>query len=172
MPRPSKRRVPYNGTLEETVGDAMSQTEELHSEMEEQCEGMESNEMEHLPRYEVISQTRDNLEESLDYLRDAESTLMDCRSDVREQTVAYIRDERKAARSRPGRRDNIDTLLCRIIDALDERIEEIEEMDFDDDKDKESEFDSIKSELDEIKTTIESAQSSLQEAEFPSMFSC
>lgn len=170
MPRPSKRHVPHESTLETAIDDAANAIEELHGEMEEQCDNMESNEMEHLPRYETISQTRDSLDEAMQYAQEAQSEITNMRSDVQSFKVEYTQDERKAAWSRPGRRDNIDSLLAGIIESIDEKMGEIEDTDFNEDEAKEEEAESIKCELDEIRQSIESAQSSLQEAEFPGMF--
>lgn len=62
----TKKMLDHENTLEGMVADALSEAQSLRDEIADWRDNMESNNMEHLPKYEQVSECVDNLEQFCD----------------------------------------------------------------------------------------------------------
>jgi hypothetical protein len=100
--RPSgSRNTPIKSDLASAFDAGMSEVESLKEEIEEWKSSLESNNMEHLPKYEELEECYSNLENGLDALQGL--TIPDFLGDVE---ADYTQDTRSSARSRSARLDN------------------------------------------------------------------
>lgn len=123
------RNAPVSSTIQGALEDANSEIEALYSEMEEWASSLESNSMEHLPKYDEVEEARQYLETPKDTLESFE--LPDGIGDI---SLSYTQDTRRSAGSRSGRLSNATTAMdaaleemTRIIDELTEKRDELQE---------------------------------------------
>lgn len=95
------RNHPVTSSILGAVEGAASVLEELHGEMEEWASNMEGNSMEHLPKYDEVSEARDALEGPKDELLSIELP-----EEIGGVEVRYTQDTRQSANSRSGRLNN------------------------------------------------------------------
>lgn len=100
--RPAGSRAhPVTSSILGAIESASSVLEELHSEMEEWASSLEGNSMEHLPKYDEVSEARDALESPKDELESIELP-----DEIGGVEIKYTQDTRKKAGSRSGRLNN------------------------------------------------------------------
>lgn len=95
------RNHPVTSTILGAIEGAASVIEELHSEMDEWASSLEGNNMEHLPKYDEVSEARDALDSPKDELQS-----IDLPEEIAGVEVKYTQDTRKSAGSRAGRLGN------------------------------------------------------------------
>lgn len=100
---PKYKTSSHESTIKEIL-DCGNVLEDLHSQMEEWRENLEGNNMEHLPKYEEVSEAADALEnagsEIETYASDLSSALEKC-GDLLEETVSYTLMTPYKGRSEP-----------------------------------------------------------------------
>lgn len=96
-----QRAKPVTATAEGAFEDGKSEIESLKEEITEWKENLEGNSMEHLPKYEEVSECADTVESALDTLEGI--SFPECLSDV---PANYTQDTRQSAQSRNGRLSN------------------------------------------------------------------
>lgn len=116
MRKRGSRNEPYESTVQGAFDDAKSEVETLADEIREWCDSLESNGMEHLPKYEEVSEAAEYLEEARDTLDSV--FLSDLGSEVEDLPIKTSQDTRRKAMSRSGRRGNATVLLYAVKDAL------------------------------------------------------
>lgn len=100
--RPAGQRAkPVNASAEGAFEDGKSEVEGLKEEMSEWKDNLENNNMEHLPKYDEVSECADALETAGDTLDGID--FPSCISDI---PVNYTQDTRQQAQSRAGRLGN------------------------------------------------------------------
>lgn len=109
-------------TIEATIPAAIeafqSGIQDLHDEMESWADNMESNNMEHLPKFEQVTECRDALEQVLnDTMPDVSSAVI---KDLLEVKVSYFEHPGKGKKgpSRATRRDNAVAALEAVIEHV------------------------------------------------------
>lgn len=173
--RPSgSRNQLFNGTAQGCFEDGKSDVEGLKEEMDEWANSLESNNMEHLPKYEEVTECRDALEAALDRMESIEVPEV-----LGEVEVTYTQDTRKSATSRSSRLDNARNQLEAAQAAAEQWLDENEELEATDDLEEGDE--KITEEMvDERHDTreavqnfvdeLDSALSELDSVSFPGMF--
>jgi len=163
MPRKrGSKNEPYESTVQGAFDDAKSEVEALTDELVEWRESLESNSMEHLPKYEEVSEASEYLENAHDTL---ESVMLP--EAVEDLPVKTTQDTRRKATSRSYRAGNASALLHATMDALNEfadRDLSFAPKDQRDDLDEEN--DAARSAADEIQIALDDLDSTM----FPGMF--
>lgn len=101
-----QREYPVTAVLEGAFEDGRSEVESLKEEMGDWKDSLESNSMEHLPKYEEVSECADCLEAALDILE-----MIEAPSPLSDGAANYTRDTRQSAGSRSGRLGNAQNAL-------------------------------------------------------------
>jgi regulator of replication initiation timing len=164
------RNHPVKSDLAGALSDGISEIEELKTEMEEWKDSLESNNMEHLPKYDEVQEAYDALETGLDALQGIEVPEF-----LEEIDASYTQDTRRKAQSRSYRLGNalnaIDAAKCAAESWLDENPElEVED-------DPEGELQAVADErakqreaAEEFFNEVDSAYSELDCVSFPGMY--
>lgn len=100
------RNHPVKADLATAFEDGKSEVDELKGEIEEWSESLESNNMEHLPKYEEVTEAKDALEAGLEALESI--TVPDFLEEI---DASYTQDTRKKAQSRSYRLGNAQNAL-------------------------------------------------------------
>lgn len=173
------RNDPRTADVSGAFESGTSVVEELKDEMSEWADNMESNSMEHLPKFEEVSEARDALEAALDNLQGIE-----CPDFLGEIEVTYTQDTRQSANSRAGRLDNarqeLDAALAGAQQWLDEH-EELEQNDPEDEEEGDADADAVTEDevierqeqreaAEEFVNELEGAISELDSVSFPGMY--
>lgn len=146
--RPAGSRAhPVTSSIGGAIESAASVLEELYSEMEEWASSLEGNSMEHLPKYEEVSEARDALDSPKDELQS-----IDLPEEIAGVEVSYTQDTRKKAGSRAGRLNNAADELRAAEAGLEAWLEDNPELTFIEVS--EEEVDDIT--LEELETAVES----------------
>lgn len=95
------RNHPMTSSILGAIESGASVIEELHGEMEEWASSLESNSMEHLPKYEEVDEARNALDGPKDELQS-----IDLPEEIAGVEVKYTQDTRQSANSRSGRLNN------------------------------------------------------------------
>jgi chromosome segregation ATPase len=95
------RNHPVTSSILGAIESGASVIEELHGEMEEWASSLESNSMEHLPKYEEVDEARNALDGPKDELQS-----IDLPEEIAGVEVKYTQDTRQSANSRSGRLNN------------------------------------------------------------------
>lgn len=95
------RNHPMTSSILGAIESGASIIEELHGEMEEWASSLESNSMEHLPKYEEVDEARNALDGPKDELQS-----IDLPEEIAGVEVKYTQDTRQSANSRSGRLNN------------------------------------------------------------------
>jgi chromosome segregation ATPase len=143
--------------------DAKSEIESLRDEMTEWKDNLEGNSMEHLPKYDEVSECCDALDNAMSALEDAESE--EWPEALDSITVNWTIDTRKSATSRSARMSNALNALGAAIDGL----RQWEESEKEEDKESEEHEEQIQT-AGNIADHLENAQSEAENANFPGMF--
>jgi len=122
--RPAGSRAhPVTTTLGSAFEDGRSDVEGLYEEMNDWASNMEGNSMEHLPKYDEVTEARDALETANDTLGGIEPP--DAIADLE---VHFTTDTRQNAQSRSGRMGNVLQALGAAKDAAEAWMEENPEL--------------------------------------------
>ena len=151
------RNQPQSGTPQGAFEEAKSEIESLRDEMTDWKDNLEGNSMEHLPKYDEVSECVGALDQAVSELESAESE--DWPEALDEITVTWTIDTRRSATSRSSRMSNALNALGAAIDGLSRASDCIEGL---------SEEDSDACET--IMGHLENAQSEAENASFPGMF--
>ena len=100
------RNAPATSTLEALVCDAYCAVEELRDEITEWQENLECNGMEHLPKYEDVSETALLLDQAVGELDTLNDLVGDLPDEIQNQKLDYTYDSRRKAWARWGRLSN------------------------------------------------------------------
>ena len=180
--RPAGQRAkPVTATCEGAWEDGKSEVESLKEEIEEWKSSLESNNMEHLPKYEELEECYGELESGYDTLES-----IDFPSVLSDVQVSYTQDTRQQAQSRSGRLSNaLGALEAAKSEAeswlennpeleVVERDEEDEEQELEDGQtygqDEADARENERSEVEEFINQMDEAISSLENVNFPGMY--
>lgn len=120
------KSVTHTGTVGGALEGAASDVRELHDEMEEWASNMEGNNMEHLPKYDEVSEAKDALEQIADTLEG-----LDVPQSVADIEITYRESKpygRKGA-SRSMRLGNAEDMFEAAKAAIEEKITELRDKD-------------------------------------------
>jgi hypothetical protein len=176
------RAKPINASAEGAWEDGKSEVESLKEEIGEWKDNLEGNNMEHLPKYEEVSECADTMESALDTLEGID--FPECLSDV---PVNYTQDTRQSAQSRNGRLSNALSALYASKEAgeawleenpelelvdLSERDEEDQELDEGESDDQQAvdARESDRSAVEEFINEMDNAIGELENVSFPGMY--
>jgi len=153
-------------TLEALVCDAYCAVEGLRDELTEWQESLESNDMEHLPKYEEVSETAMQLEQAVDELDTLNNLVGDLPDEIQNQMLDYTYDSRRKAGARWGRLYNAQVMAQTVLDAGRDALETAQK------KADEAETDLPEQmeELEEALNSWEDAITTTQEVCFPGMY--
>ena len=164
------KRSPYKPeqretTLEAAVADALSEIESLRDEMQEMDDNMSGANMEHLPKYEVVSTALQELEEHCDQSID----VPEWAQALSVKYMEMVNRRRGRGPSRDVRLGNATAMLGAAIEAIDAEIERREKLEDDDLPEGEAQVNSDR------KTDMEELRAELDEhadfsVEFPGMY--
>lgn len=180
--RPAGMRAkPVNASAEGAWEDGKSEVESLKEEIGEWRDNMEGNGMEHLPKFDEVSECADAMESALDTLEGI--NFPECLSNV---TVNYTQDTRQSAQSRNGRLSNALAALYASKEAGEawleenpelEQVETVEEGGPDDlmenqttDEEAVGERETQRGEVEEFINEMDNAISELENVSFPGMY--
>ena len=173
------RNAPRSGEVSGTLEGGTSVIEELKDEMTEWQSSLESNSMEHLPKYDEVTEAVEALEAAVDALQS-----LDCPDCITDFPVSYTQDTRTSANSRSGRMSNARQELDAALAGAQEWLEENEELTANDPEDEEDgdpdadavteeQVDERASQRDEVETfaqELEDAINKLDNVSFPGMY--
>lgn len=176
------RNAPVTGTIQSAFEDGKNEIECLHGELEEWQSSLENNSMEHLPKYDEVTEAKDALESAKDTLESAE--LPDHLQDLE---VRYTQDTRQSAASRSGRQGNayaaMEAAKSAVQDWLDDNgpLELIDEYDEEGERNElgegetfeESEVEEREEQRDAAQTFIDEVENALSELDnvsYPGMY--
>ena len=164
-PRGSSKML-SRSTLEALVCDAYCAVEGLRDELTEWQESLESNDMEHLPKYEEVSETAMQLEQAVDELDTLNNLVGDLPDEIQNQMLDYTYDSRLKAGARWGRLYNGQVMAQTVLDAGRDALETAQK------KADEAETDLPEQmeELEEALNSWEDAITTTQEVCFPGMY--
>jgi chromosome segregation ATPase len=129
--RPAGRRdFPVQTDLSGALDGGTTDIEGLKDEMEEWASNLESNNMEHLPKYEEVNEAKDQLETAVDTLQGLEVP-----EHLEDLDARYTIDTRTSAQSRSGRLDNAMNALNAAKDAAQAWLDEHEALEATDTED-------------------------------------
>lgn len=179
--RPRRPGGKRNATMMSTIQDAYeggkADVEELKGEIEEWQQNLEGNNMEHLPKYEEVSECLSGLEAGLDSLEGID--FPECLEGI---DVTYTHDTRISSQSRSTRLSNALNGLHASKDAADNWLSENEALEADDaegyDGDPDDfvteemaeERDTQRSAVEEFINEMDNAISELENVSFPGMY--
>jgi chromosome segregation ATPase len=178
--RPSgSRNVPCTAELSGALDGGTSSVEELKDEMEEWASNLESNSMEHLPKYDEVNEAKEALESAVDALQS-----IDTPEFITDLEVKFTRDTRQSANSRSGRLDNARNELDAALSGAQAWLDDNEELEANDPADPDSYDENEETVTDEAVTErndereavqtfvdeLESAISELDNVSFPGMY--
>ena len=106
------RATPFTNSAEDCLVGGTEDIGSLKEEMEEWASNMESNSMEHLPKYDEVNETKDALENAHSGLE-----LLTVPDALAKVMVTYTMDTRRKAQSRAARLDNACAPLDGVLDA-------------------------------------------------------
>lgn len=145
-----RARVPRYTTTEMTVADAVSNAygefQSLRDEISDWASNMEGANMEHLPKYEEVSEARDNLENFADNEPDVPEGLQELKVTVTED---------RKARSRAARMSNAVAHLQAVIDLC---------------NDEEAIPENLKEDAEQFASDLDSEVSEAENVSFPGMY--
>lgn len=173
------RYAPRSGEVSGTLEGGTSVIEELKDEMTEWQSSLESNSMEHLPKYDEVTEAVDALEAAVDALQS-----LDCPDCITDFPVSYTQDTRTSANSRPGRMSNARQELDAALAGANDWLEENPELEANDPADEDSYDESLETITDDAVTEredqrgevetfaqeLEDAISELDNVSFPGMY--
>jgi hypothetical protein len=171
------RNHPVQADLAGALGDGTSEVEELKNEMEEWAESLESNSMEHLPKYDEVTEAKDALEAGLDTLQGIEVPEF-----LESIDASYTQDTRRKAQSRSYRLGNATNAIEAAKDAANSWLEENDELELMSDADAiedgaeevtQEMVDERRSQRDDAEqfaSEVENALGELENVSFPSMY--
>lgn len=168
MAKRSYKFVDIKTTLEGALENGRSEIESLQEEMSDWQGNLESGNMEHISKYDEVSECADALEQVVDLLStdDLLNVLREASIDV-ESEVSYqeMTPYGKRGPSRSMRRDNACAALSAACDAARELVESYNEKACENDED-EIDTGAIESAIEEI----ESARDEAEGVSFPGMY--
>jgi cysteinyl-tRNA synthetase len=130
--RPSgSRNQRMTGSLAGCIESAASVVEELKGEIEEWRDNMESNNMEHMPKFEEVSECYDALEQLLD----GELDSVEVPEFLQDLPVTYTQDTRRSSTSRASRLGNAESELDAAAARVREWLEDNETLEANDNSD-------------------------------------
>lgn len=170
---------PVKTFLGSAFEDARSEVECLMEEIREWQESLESNNMEHLPKYEEVSACYNELESANDLFQSLEVP-----EALEELEISFTQDTRQEANSRRGRMGNADTALCAVQSAAEDWLSENEELELTPDEDLDQlpdgqepvtqemvdERQEQREKIEQFVSELEEAIGTAQNAEFPGMY--
>lgn len=148
-----KKMITREGTLDGIVSDAFGTFQTLRDEIAEWRDNLESNGMEHLPKYEQVSECAD----ALDGFCDEEPTMPE--TTLGEMTLKWEESGRKKSNSRASRLSDAVEDIRRVVEHIQEYLEAHQ----DDPIDEDGAWDQYASDL---QNAIDEAEA----VEFPGMF--
>lgn len=180
--RPAGQRAfPIRSTVEGAFEDGKSEVESLKEEIGEWKENLEGNSMEHLPKYDEVSECSDALDAAMDIFDGID--FPSCISDTK---VTYTMDTRQSAGSRSGRLSNAQNALDAAKSQAESWLDENPELEFvEEDENSEgmdlgdnqthdqAEVDQRETNRSEVETFIEQMEEAIGELEnvnFPGMY--
>jgi hypothetical protein len=173
------RNSPRSGEISGCLEGGTSVIEELKDEMSEWQSSLESNSMEHLPKYDEVTEAVDALEAAVDALQS-----IDCPDWITDFPVSYTQDTRTSANSRSGRMDNARQELDAALAGAQQWLEENEELtandpndeedgDPDEDEVTEEQVDERTEQRDAVETFVQELEDAIGELDnvsFPGMY--
>lgn len=162
------------GTLLGCIESAQSVVEELRDEITEWQENMESNNMEHMPKYDEVTECKD----ALDNMLDGELDSIDCPEFLQDLEVRYTQDTRASATSRAARLGNAENEFSAARARVEEWLEDNEALEENDDEDageivteddvreREEQRDAAQ----EFLSTLENIEGMFSDVSFPGMY--
>jgi Sec-independent protein translocase protein TatA len=181
MARNTSRNHPVQSDLSGAIDECRSEVESLRDEMEEWGSNMEGNNMEHLPKYEQVTEARDNLSNGLDALEGLEVPEF-----LESESANYTVDNRtRESRTRAVRLQNalnaLDAARAAAQSWLDDddnaelEVVEPDAEDEDDDRtpvtqDEVDERQAQREQAEELINELDNAEGELQNVEFPGMY--
>jgi hypothetical protein len=150
----SYKMVPVEGTVSGFVSDGFGELASLKEEMDEMEGNMSSNNMEHLPKYEVITSAQEALSEAED-----EPEVPDCVSDLKVSTGDSVNRDKRRGPSRAVRCSNATGRLSAVVDALNEWLDDEANAEHED-----------KDEVEALRDKCQEVGDNADGAEFPTMF--
>lgn len=138
-------------TVSSILSDAHSATEELMSELEQWRDNMDDNSMDHLPKYEEVSEVAESLSCAVDTL-DVDDLVGELGGfNVEATTVTWeeMRPYGKRSPSRSLRRDNVVSMVDAVVEKFEDQIEA----------------------LNTAKESLEAFKSEIENVEFPGLYS-
>ena len=160
------RNAPANSTLEALVCDAYCAVEELRDEITEWQENLECNDMDHLPKYEEVSEAAAQLDQAVDELDTLNNLVGELPDEIQNQRLDYTYDSRRKAWARWGRLSNGQVMAQVALEAGREALAAAQE------KADEAETDlpDQMGELEEALNSWEEAITTTQDVCFPGMY--
>jgi hypothetical protein len=161
--RPAGRRdFRFDSTVSIAFEDGCSEIEALKEEIEGWKDSLESNNMEHLPKYEEVEECYNTLETALDALQGIEVPDF-----LEGEAVTYTQDTRQQAQSRSGRMGNAENALSAAKDGAQSWLDENDELEVMDDADKieDGEEEVTQEEVDERQAQREKCEEFVNELE-------
>lgn len=117
--------APFTAELSSVLDDAAQDVSDLLEEMRTWQESLESNSMEHLPKYDEVSESVSALEQASDGQLDS----LSIPEFLTAEAVSYTQDTRRSAESRSGRLDNAMRMLDAGKGVVEAWLEEFGELD-------------------------------------------
>lgn len=171
------RNFPVTTDVEGAFSSGREDVTSLKEEMEEWKDNLEGNNMEHLPKFEEVSECFDALDNGVGTLEGIE--VPSCLDGV---TVAYTTDTRQSAGSRSGRMANALNALDAAKSACEAWLEENPELEADEAEGYDGDPDDFiseeavqereteRGEVEEFMNELENGYSELENASFPGMY--
>ena len=164
-PRGSSKLL-TRSTLEALVCDAYCAVEELRDEITEWQEKLECNSMEHLPKYEEVSEAAAQLDQAVDELDTLNNLVGDLPDEIQNQMLDYTYDSRRKAWARWGRLANAQVMAQTVLDAGREALAAAQERA----DEAETDLPDQMGELEEALNSWEDAITTTQDVCFPGMY--
>lgn len=165
MKTKGSRNQPQTSTVADALENGRSAVEELREEINEWKESLEGNSMEHLPKYEEVSECCDALDEAVSTLEEAE-----IEGSAFDRDVFYTIDTRRSATSRASRMMNAGSALFAAKYGLEQWLVDNPELDDaqeeEDTQQRETDRAAAETALDALERGIDSAESAC----FPGMY--
>ena len=174
------RAAPIQSDIGSAFDAGRQDVTDLKEEIEAWKDGLEGNNMEHLPKYEEVSECYDALDSAIGGLEGIE--VPDCMEGF---DASYTQDTRQSAQSRAGRLNNAMAALDAVKSACEQWLEEFPELEATDTDDEDApvegdddfideamvqERETQRGEVEEFQTELENAYSELENVSFPGMY--
>ena len=150
--------IERGGSIDGIVSDSLSEIESLKDEMQEWADSLSSNNMEHLPKYDEVTECIDALENAISNIPDMPDLLPEMKDEVKWQEKAPY----KGVPSRSTRLNNATNDITQVIDYIESFLADFE--------DENEEYADLVQEWESYKDDLQNIVDEADSVSFPGMF--